>query len=719
MYRRDFLLASGLTAAAAQASGQPPTMLPVPPDSLTDANGLTYYLLGNGLITVGLQAAPSEAAGTNGGLVVMSPDHMNRKTGSLVWNPRTGLQATRSTVLVDGKAYLGEPGRVEITWQYPDGIPTVRLRWQAGATLVTEDLYCPMGVAALIRAVTVVNNGTAPAEVLLRAGLRPNPVLFDEYEVDRTGARLVASGYHRLELSALAGGRTVERDIEVSLGTVAPGDRGSGGFVLALDAKESAATESTLPGIRRETAAYWSHVGRVETGSPELDHMFRAAAHGFRAVVARSGKMDGGIWQYNLEWPRDAAMVASGAIRTGLADVGEAILERILTRMVTDDGAALDSSFHRPKEVIELDQNGELVCSLWNHWVWTGNDRLIRTHWKRIRAAAGYALDPFFRDASTGLLKNSREFWERGPIHGVLDGYELACQAWNIVGWERAADLATLMGDGESAGRWKEASALMRQSFLSHPRYSLIEDGKFIKRRHANGDPQLTFVPPDRGVLAAGMPLKVEPASYINPDAASVFPILLGLVDPAGDVARKTLESVEALWNQRWDNGGYGRYHVTSEPDSPGPWPFATLFITRAWLEAGNSEKVWRSVRWLAGVPGGKSGAWFEFYGHRPSPPLPQVAIIPWIWAEMVSLVVEGLFGVHPDAKGVTIRPRKLEGLNSIRTRLALNGHQLTLAIRHGTGPAAARVNGSPAVVENGALRLARPSGDLTVEMDL
>lgn len=106
-------------------------------------------------------------------------------------------------------------------------------------------------------------------------------------------------------------------------------------------------------------------------------------------MVARSGKMDGGIWQYHLEWVRDAVMSACGATLAGMPGIGEAMLDRIVTRMVNDRGAALDSSSHRPPEIIELDQNGQLLYGLWTHWVWTGNDRLIRAHWKRVRAAAG------------------------------------------------------------------------------------------------------------------------------------------------------------------------------------------------------------------------------------------------------------------------------------------------------------------------------------------
>ena len=80
-------------------------------------------------------------------------------------------------------------------------------------------------------------------------------------------------------------------------------------------------------------------------------------------------------------------------------------------------------------------------------------------------------------------------------------------------------------------------------------------------------------------------------------------------VDPAGPVARKTLESLEELWNQRWTMGGYGRYHVSSEPDSPGPWPIASIFMARAYLEAGDDEPSLVLLRCHGGSSRGEVGA--------------------------------------------------------------------------------------------------------------
>jgi hypothetical protein len=53
------------------------------------------------------------------------------------------------------------------------------------------------------------------------------------------------------------------------------------------------------------------------------------------------------------------------------------------------------------------------------------------------------------------------------------------------------------------------------------------------------------------------------------------------------------MEAVVTLWNQVWKGGGYGRYHLSSEPDSPGPWPFPSLFV------AGANAEMWEVKKQL------------------------------------------------------------------------------------------------------------------------
>jgi len=716
--RRTFLAsAAGALAAALSSRGESRQNLHR--DFETALGGVEYFVLGNGSIFAALQVARRPEAATHGGLLVMSPERFGRKFSTFLYVPERGLRNSRIGVWVNGVEYAAEPGSSEVRWEYPDEIPTVTLAWPAGGCRVRERLWCPALEPALVRTVSVENPGSSPASVRLIARLDANRVLFDEYEVDRLEGVLTAVGYHRLTLFALLPALTGDRHLEVRLDSIPPGGTASATFVLLLDTPRERLLRRGLDRVRAETSECWRRRAALRTGHAGLDHLFRASATGLRAAVALSGKMDGSIWQYNFEWVRDQTMVAMGALLAGHDDVARRLLERILTRSVSEDGNTVEAGRFRTPKTVELDQNGELLYGLWMWWAWTGEDILIRRYWPKIRAVAEYVLRPEFSFDETGLLKNSREFWERDPSFGVREGFELAYQVWNIAALPKAAEMARQMGDEPSAVRWQAAAARMRRALLEHPRFALVDGGRFIKRRLATGEVQRTFEPADRSRFPPGMPLREETVSYCEPDATMALPVALELVDPASELARRTLDELEALWNQRWQRGGYGRYHVTSEPDSPGGWPFATMFIARANLEAGNHDRVWRALDWLLAAPGGRAGSWLEFYGERPTPPLAPVGIVPWTWAELVIFFVHHLLGVRPTPNSLRIRPRLLPPLDNVRARLRIRNRQVELNLRRTAGEPRAWVNRVSVPVGEGAVNLPPPEEELTVEIHL
>lgn len=716
--RRSFLAAAtGALAAAFRARAQSRQNLHR--DFETTLDGVEYFVLGNGSILAALQVARQPGPATQGGVLVMSPERFGRKFSTFLFVPERGLRNSRAAVWVDGVEYAPEPGTSEARWEYPDEIPTVTLTWGAGACRVREQFWCPAWEPALVRTIGVENPGTSPVSARLIVRLDANRVLFDEYEVDRLEGAITVIGYHRLTLFSLQSVLTGDRHLEARFESIPPGGVASATFVLLLDAPRGRFLRRGLERVRAETAEDWGRRTHLRTGHAGLDHLFRASSTGLRAAIANSGKMDGSIWQYNFEWVRDQTMAAIGALLAGHDDASRRVFERILTRSVSDDGNTVEAGRFRTPETMELDQNGELLYGLWTWWAWTGDDILIRRYWPKIRAVADYVLRPEFGFEETGLLRNSREFWERDASFGVREGFELAYQVWNIAGLPRAAQMARRMGDEASAARWEAAAARMRRALLEHPRFALIDGGRFIKRRLVTGEVQRTFEPVDRTLFPAAMPLREEKVSYCEPDATMALPVALELVDPASELAQKTLDELEALWNQRWQGGGYGRYHVTSEPDSPGGWPFATMFIARANLEAGNHERVWRALNWLLDAPGGRAGSWLEFYGERPTPPLVPVGIVPWNWAELAIFFVHHLLGVRPEPTRLRIRPRLLSGLDWVRARLWVRNRQVHLTLLRTAGEERAWVNRAQVPFLEGAVELAPPQEDLTVEIHL
>ena len=726
--RRDFLkhLSVGALAAGIEPSfSSPPNQSTTPPeqklhpDYQSNNPGTEYFIFGNGKILGALQASPNPDLGTHGGLLVMSSEHFGRKISTYLYHPERGLQNSRFTPIINGRGYLPEFAHSTIRWIYPNGIPTVVLEWEAAGCAVQEESFCPIHDSAIVRTVTLRNNTGSAIDATSAMLLYPNLMYFDEYQVDRVNMTLTAKGYKTMQLFSLNKSTVGDRHMNIPFGEIAPGEEKQITLVFTLDLPREEFERKGLERMREETRKYWAQHGTFETNHAGLNHLFACSKSGLRAAVAQSGKMDGGIWQYNMEWVRDQSMVAVGTAMSGQSDIAEALLRRMISQSVDEDGRTVDSSRHRPPETMELDQNGELLYALWMYWVWTGSDHLIREYWKKIRNVAEYVLQPKFRDPAIGLLKNSREYWERDPAFGVKEGYELAYQTWNIVGLQRAADMALHVGEPGKAKEWTDASALMQKSFLSHPKYSLVDDGRFVKRRLATGEVQRTFEPLNRQSMPKGMPLNVETTSYCDPDAANVLPIMLGVVDAKSPLAAKTLESMEHLWNQRWTTGGYARYDVTSEPDSPGPWPFATMFITRAYCEAGDDAKVWRSLNWLLGVDGGKSGAWLEYYGDRPTPPLPPVGIVVWTWAEIIAFIVHHLLGVRPGPRELVIRPRLLSSLNGAHAKLRVQGHEVELTLKRAAQGQSALVDGTAVKLKNGTLTLPLPRKSMTIIITL
>lgn len=716
--RRGFLQL-GLAGFAAPWSRIRWSEQKVHPDYQTRAGGTEYFLLGNGRIMAALQSADPETGLSQGGLLVMSAERMTRKHGTLLFRMERGVRNSQLAVQIERRDYYPEAATAEVRWEHPERIPTVAHVWQAGACRVEERFWCPLDEAALIREVVVENRSSQAVFPVVVVRLDANHALFDEFEADRDDGALTARGYEEMTLFALEGRATpADRRLEAPLGVLPPGGRVRATFVLALGPTARRLKNASLAALRAQASDWWMRRAWFTSDHVGLDHLFRITLSGLRATVAISGKMDGSIWQYNMEWVRDQTMAALGATVVGHFEIARAILDRILTRSVSADGNTVEASRFRPPEDAELDQNGELLYAVWFLWAWTGDDELLRRHWTRLRAVADYLLAPQFGFHEAGLLGNVREYWERDARYGVLPGYELSYQVWAVLGLAKAAEMARRVNDPDAAARWEAASDRIREAMLTHPRFALVAGERFIKRRLFTGEIQHMLQPPDREAMPPGMPLRVEASPYCDPDSTLALPIAFEVVNPRSALAAHTLEALESLWNQRWDFGGYARYHVASEPDSPGPWPFASLFIARANLEAGRYDRVWRVLDWMLAIPGGRAGAWFEHYGDRPVPPLPPVGITPWTWGELGMLLVHHMLGVRPTPSGLTIRPRLLDRVNRAEASLRVHGRHLRLRLRRGDRWQA-WLDGRRLRVVNGAAELPRPESDLDVEFEV
>jgi hypothetical protein len=247
-----------------------------------------------------------------------------------------------------------------------------------------------------------------------------------------------------------------------------------------------------------------------------------------------------------------------------------------------------------------------------------------------------------------------------------------------------------VLGARDRAERWLAEASRIQQATLAHPTRSLVHEGRLIKRRNVNGT-IADFIPMGHGVPDS--PAATERHHRLMPDATLALPIAFRLVNPQSDLARRTLDDLEQLWNARWSFGGYERYHSSSQLDQPGPWTFATAFILRGQHEARLFDRSRRSLEWLNTQAGGRTGSWVEevpLNRHQ----IQHCGILPWTSGEIALFVVRHYLGVQFEQGQLVLRPALYPDSPPVSADLRFRQGRLRLEIS-GTGPKCKiRVNG-------------------------
>jgi hypothetical protein len=329
----------------------------------------------------------------------------------------------------------------------------------------------------------------------------------------------------------------------------------------------------------------------------------------------------------------------------------------------------------------------------------------------KILAMIDRPLHPQFRD-STGMVHNRREYWERT----FDDAYELAYQTFMVRGLRDAADLSGLLGVPEKAVVWRKEADLFLNAMLHHPTRSLVESGAFIKRRNVDGS-VAHFIAGPQQLFPKDDPYSSEAVHCLNPDAVYALPVALHVIDPFSELARKTLDKLETIWNARWNCGGYERYHSSSQVDQPGPWTFATSSIARAQHDAGMLGRSRRSLEWLAGIQGGNAGAWFEEIPVCRSQ-MPTAGIIPWTTAELILFTVRHWLGVSFEDGNLVVCPNLFDPAGRCRADLRFRNSRIHLELEKGGAVRYAIVNKKRMLPrKDGSIVI--PSGMLTGNIEI
>ncbi|MEP7235538.1 MAG: hypothetical protein ABI778_09605, partial [Ignavibacteriota bacterium] len=523
------------------------------PDSQTNSADTEYFFLGSGKMQVAIQWSRNPEC-TPLGMILSMPQHFTRKWGSYLFHPELGLERTMVTVIIDGIRYKPKHDDLKVCWSEYEGVPNVLAIWNAAGHEVLQSFYTSPDSHALVQWVGI--SGVYDKKIELETALYANPTLFSSF-----GAKekvLYDVGYTAIYLSSLQPATIRERFITVEAQPLEDGGK-EAHLVYVTGTHVEKVELQTVFFKERE---YWEKTSIVFSKKhKDITDLFNAAKFGLRSIVSSSGRFDASSWQYGMEWGRDAAMVAEALVYSGQFELAKSVLQNILTNLSNDEGMVAEASRFRGGADSELDSNGLVLRALHIYYDWTGDESLNKEHGNRIQAIAEYILRPEFLDEETGMLKASREIWERNEAMGIEPGYDVAHQTFGILGLAAASSLANREGDDVSALHWKNASEKMHQTFVSLKSHSMIENGRIIKRRLLDGSVQKElhvdrkkehsdffskFVP-------TGMPLGNQHEHRLEPDVSQCFPIIYGIVDSNSEVARRTMEDMDKLWSQAWD----------------------------------------------------------------------------------------------------------------------------------------------------------------------
>jgi hypothetical protein len=644
--------------------------------------GRNYFVLRSGPVQMILQ---SDKAALGPGLSYLLFDirdarQSRSKTGALNWVKDAGVVHSAAQVVLGGYPFEPLGHRTQATWEVgEDGAPGVRVTWWAGGIRVSEWIR-PLGDSGMFAREIQLDGAhlVTNEEVLVRLHLPGLGVAADPSAV----VSAVSGANLALGLVGDVPSRTSldTRQLEVGPVTVRPS---SAVRLLSLlgaqlqkgdpDRYLSWIHQQRFAELVANSAQRWKPDSRIITSDQTVQTIYDKARFQLAGMVADDGTMNAGIFEYGAQWVRDTSNTALGLLHAGQFEATRAALVRMLTKMVSSEGITMIANAFEKPDLEQFDQMGELLHLLKAYRDWTGDDLLIRQHRELLLALVERPLRSEFRDA-TGMVHNRREFWERS----FSDAYELAYQTYVILGLNDAADLAESLDAVDRAPRWRAEADRILNSVLHHPERALVNDGHLIKRRNVTGE--IADDPGQFRGFKADVPLNTERAHRLMPDASIALPLALGVVDSASPLGLQTLEQLEQLWNTRWSDGGYDRYHTSSQPDQPGPWPFATTFILRAQHEAGLWNRSRRSLEWLNTSAGGETGAWFEEISSVRSQ-MGACGLVPWTSGEVALFVVRHYLGVHFQGIKFFVRPKLYPGSPPVSADLRFRQGRLHLEI--------------------------------------
>jgi len=346
--------------------------------SLLDLNKLSffcgreYFILRSGRAQMIVQADRADLGPAFTFMLFDSQDSLQsvRKETAFNFTPDQGFVSTALQVVLGGFPFTALGHRTETRWVNRDGIPAVEAIWWAGGIHITERISALGRDGAFLRSILLEGaNLVGDETVVLRLSLASGTMWREDSIVLQEG-----DGYQSclIPLGSMPA-KADERKGQLEIGpiTVAPGARVSveNALVVKIPARPAAEmlaqARSLVASSAREeqeqTKQRWAATSRVTTQDRTVQELYDKARFGLPGMIADDGTMNAGIFEYGHQWVRDTSNTVLGAIHAGMFELARSTLERILTRMITDEGATMIGSNFDPPDMEQFDQMGEFL----------------------------------------------------------------------------------------------------------------------------------------------------------------------------------------------------------------------------------------------------------------------------------------------------------------------------------------------------------------------
>ncbi|WP_225540373.1 discoidin domain-containing protein [Xanthomonas sp. XNM01] len=202
-------------------------------------------------------------------------------------------------------------------------------------------------------------------------------------------------------------------------------------------------------------------IGVPEAGKPLADTLRTALAH---MLISRIGpRLQPGTRSYARSWIRDGAMISEGLLRLGRPEVVRDYVEWYAPYQFQNGMVPCCVDDRGSDPVPENDSHGELIFNIAEYWRYTGDGVFLASMWPHVLGAFEYMEQLRASERTEGNRARNPAFYGMMPVSISHEGYSAKPMHsywdnfWALRGYKDAVEVAEALGKTDEAVRMRAA----------------------------------------------------------------------------------------------------------------------------------------------------------------------------------------------------------------------------------------------------------------------